>query len=102
MELVIGKKTYELKYTFHSLKIMEELDFGEIENIDKKPFKLIGILSILLHGAINFDRNKPEVKPNKCEDLLEDYLNDGGDLMSLFTDLTGMLTETGFFKSLQK
>lgn len=102
MELTIGGKKYEIKYTFNSFKYMEDLDMGVMQEIDKKPFKLVGVLSTLLCGAMNHDRKKKVYTTDDCEDLIAKYVEDGGSLGDLFTDLTSLLESSGFFKSLQK
>lgn len=102
MELTIGGKKYELKYTFHSFKYMEELDMSAMQEMDKKPFKLVGVLSIMLCGALNHDRKKKTYNIEDCEELIAKYVDEDGSLMELFTNLTGLLESSGFFKSLQK
>lgn len=103
MEIKIGEVTHELKYNFNSFKYMEDLNFAEMQSLDVSPLKIIKILTILLQGAINFDRKATVVYTRgKVEDMIETYAEENGNIIELFDMLTTNLMDTSFFKSLQK
>lgn len=97
----IKSKEYELKFTFNSFKYMEDFNIGDVGDIEKKPFKIIGILETLLFGAVNHDP-KYIVKIHDVQYYLEQFVNNDGDIVTLFEELMTLLQESSFFKSLQK
>lgn len=99
MNVTIGNKEYELKYTFNSFRYMEEFDVGELQMIETKPFKIIPILRILLHGAVNHNP-KQKVSIDNVDAFLEEY-SETGDIGDLLEELINLLEESNFFKSLQ-
>lgn len=97
MKITYAGKDYELKYTFNSLKYMEEFDLSDLETIGNKPFKLIRVLEILLFGAINND-------PKEFVDVevVDGYLQEMEmPFPDLFEKLMELLQESDFFKQLQ-
>lgn len=100
MELEIGKKKYKLAFTFNSFRYMEELDFTELEDVESKPFKMIGFTEKLLLGALN-SNPKVQYSIQDAMSILENYVDGGGNLVELIEDLTNMLEESHFFKNLQ-
>lgn len=100
MEITIGKNKYNLEFTFNSFRHMGDIDFGELEEIESKPFKIIGFTEDLLLGALNYTPNNVF---NRAETsiILEEYMNEGGNLVDLVEILTGLLEESQFFKNLQ-
>lgn len=100
MNITIGKKEYELKYTFNSFRYMQELDFGKMQELSNKPFMMVGMLELMFYGALNHNPKKyysEEVSLDLLEKVMETH-----DIMELFEGLTTMLTEHDFFKKLQK
>ena len=93
-------KEVELKYTFNSFKYMTDFSASAFEEIDDKPFKVLGILEILLLGALNHDK-KVRFTTDDVDDVLES-MSENGDLAGLLEHLMGILQESGFFKGLQK
>lgn len=93
-------KEYELKFTYNSFKYMRDLDLGELEEIESKPFMLIGFTEQLLLGAMN---NHPKVKVSLAQvsKIVEAKLEEGT-IMKLMEDLIKLLEESSFFKNLQK
>lgn len=79
---------------------MEELDFGDLENLDRTPFKLIGIVQMLLMGGINH-RPKVQYTYSQIDEILEDTL-ENGDVVELLEYLIGELEKSSFFKNLQR
>lgn len=100
MNVTIGKKEYELKYTFNSFRYMEEFDVGELQMMERKPFKMIPLLRILLHGAVNHNP-KQKVSMDSVDAFLEEY-GETGDIGNLLEELINLLEESNFFKSLQR
>ena len=100
MNIKIKNKEVELKFSFNSFKYMEEFDIEELSDIEKKPFKIISMVEILLLGALN---HNPKIKISK-EDIsifLEDYIIENP-INVLMEELMVKLQESNFFKSLQK
>lgn len=93
-------KEYELKYTYNSFRYMQDLDLGELEVIESKPFRIIGFTEELLMGAINNDP-KRKVGVALVSEIVETRM-DEGKLMELMENLIKLLEESSFFKNLQK
>lgn len=93
-------KEYELKYTYNSFRYMQDLDLGELEVIESKPFRIIGFTEELLMGAINNDPKK-KVGVALVSNIVETRM-DEGKLMELMENLIKLLEESSFFKNLQK
>ena len=93
-------KEYDLKFSFNSFNFMENFDMGELQNLDTKPFKMIGITKILLMGAFN---NNPHINVtyDEVDEFLEEYIIDNN-IADLLEELIGLLEDSSFFKSLQK
>lgn len=95
----LGGKNAILKYSFNSFKYMEDLDLSVMNELENKPFKIIGLAEMMLMGAVNNDpRNLFTV------DMVQEYLEKeiaDGKLMDLLTKLMELLQESDFFKSLQ-
>lgn len=100
MEIKYKDELLEVKYTFNSFKFMEELDFSELANLERTPFKIIGILETLLMGGLNHDR-KVRITIDTVSDIIEDTM-DNGDISELLGDLMVELEKSSFFKNLQK
>lgn len=100
MELKIGEKKFKLDYTFNSFRHMDEIDFGELENIDSKPFKIIGFTEEMLLGALNYSPNNV-FSADEAAMVLNEYMDDGGNLAELVENLTKLMEESQFFKNLQ-
>lgn len=100
MEINIKKKTVELKFTFNSFKYMQDFDMGALEDIDRKPFKMIGMVESLLMGAVN-SNPKFKVSLEEVSLFLEDYIAENS-LNELLEELMKQLQDSNFFRSLQK
>lgn len=100
MTIKIKNKEVELKYTYNSFRYMEELNLGELESLERTPFKILGILETLLLGAIN---HNPKVKytQNDVVKYLDSNMEDIN-LIELLEKLTTLLEKSSFFQSLQK
>lgn len=101
MEIIkIGKKEVELQYTFNSFKYMQEFDINALVEAETKPFKILGILEIMLMGALN---SNPKIKISEIEvqNYIENSTEDGAisDLLEILMD---KLQKSTFFKMLQK
>ena len=101
MKIKIGDVDVELKYTFNSFKYMREFEISDMNNLDKKPFKIFNALSELFYGAVN---HNPSVVVSKEESdtMLQDYLSsDDCNIGEFSNKLVEMLLENDFFKQLQ-
>lgn len=93
-------KEYNLSFTYNSFRYMQELDLGELEQIESKPFKMIGFTEELLLGAINNTPTK-KITVKTVSEIVEEKMEQG-ELMELMEDLIKLLEESSFFKNLQK
>lgn len=100
MQITVGGKEYEVKYTFNSFQYMEDFDVEVFEQAEKKPFKLISTANILLLGGLNHDP-KVRYKDATVSVILQDFVKEGGSLAKLMEDMILELQESDFFKSLQ-
>lgn len=100
MNINIKNKEVEIKFTFNSFKFMTELNMGEMQELEQKPFKIIPMVEILLLGAVN---NDPKVKFTviDVQAFLEKFIEENS-ISDLLEELTTKLQESSFFKSLQK
>ena len=103
-QITIKNKEVTLKYTFNSFNYMEDLDFGELDVIQTKPFKIIKVLRTLLLGAVNSD---PKVAFSEMDvmEYIENFTADETSeetLVDLTKNLIDLLQESNFFKNLQK
>lgn len=99
MKIILDNETVELKYTFNSFKYMEDFDVSELDVLERKPFKIASVSTLLLRGALNNN-------PDKFYDdrVINDYLETqlvNGKLVDLLEKLIELLQESDFFKSLQ-
>ena len=101
MKFEIKGKEKELKFTYNSFKHMEDLDFEKLEQAEKKPFVIAGITSLLLMGAINHNPKMKVVEQSEIDNSLEKFVEEGN-IAELFQELFELLSESNFFKSLQK
>ena len=100
MKIMIGKKEHELKYTFNSFKYMENFDLEDINDLQRKPFKMISITEQLLIGALNHDPKKV-VMVSDISEYLESVMEEGS-ITDLLEELMDLLQNSSFFKNLQK
>jgi len=100
MEIVIKGVTYTPKYTFNSFKYMEDLNFADLQNIEKNPFKLIPFLETLVLGAVNSNPNNV-VSKEDVEEFLNEYI-ETSPINEIIEELINLLQDSNFFKSLQK
>jgi hypothetical protein len=100
MIITIKGKECELGFTFNSFKYMENFDVKAMDDIENKPFMVIGVLETLLMGAVN---TSPKVKysMNDVSAFIEEYIEEES-ITELLSDLMELLQESSFFKSLQK
>lgn len=101
MTVDINGLTYELKFTFNSFKYMRDFNIGELEALETQPFKIIGIVEMLMMGALNHNP-KTHVALIDVDNYLEEFINNGGDIGTLSEELINLLEESNFFKSIQK
>lgn len=100
MIVKIGKRDVELNFTFNSFKYMEDFDISAFAEAETKPFKILGMIQMLLMGAVN---NNPKVKisEEEVQEYLENLIEEG-QLSDLLEALMKLLEDSSFFKSLQK
>lgn len=95
----VGKKKYNVGFTFNSFRHMQDFDLTKLSEAQTKPFVVFGVLSDLFYGALNCSSKK--YFPREDSDtILETYLEDN-DVMETFNSLIDELFNSNFFKSLQ-
>lgn len=122
MKIILGGKEYTIKFGYKAVvesKIIQKLvaletgNTTELEAIDKilsflPEFLLVGLQKF--HAdELGFDFDDKEAKEKqlaKMYDLLDDYLDpeneEGGDIMSLYNDLSAELEKNSFLSKLLK
>lgn len=102
MRITINGIEHETKFTFNSFRYMEDFDVTDMQELERKPFKAIKVLRELLLGALNADP-KTKVTPYEVNEYVESIV-DGGekDITEMLGELISELTDSNFFKSLQK
>lgn len=102
MKFEIKGKEKELKFTYNSFKHMEDLDFEKLEEAERKPFIIAGFTSALLFGALNHNPKMKVIVQEDVDNALEAFVENEGSIPELFQNLFDLLSESNFFKSLQK
>ena len=100
MEIKYKGERIDLKYTFNSFKYMEELDLGDLNNLEAKPFKIVGVTKLLLAGCMN--HNPKVVYDEEAVYEVLDEVSEEGKLMELVELLMEELQKSSFFKNLQE
>lgn len=100
MKIKFNGKDIDVKYTFNSFRYMEDFDMKNLEELDRKPFKIISITSDLLYGAVNYSPNNKYSKEEVLKHI--EYVMDNEDITDLLTILMDLLEKSSFFKNLQK
>lgn len=99
MKVKFKGKDKELKFTFNSFRYMEDFDISEMDEMENKPFKIIGLTEKLALGAFNSDP-KRVVTQEQVSEFLEDYAEENS-IIDLMTGLMEELEKSSFFKNLQ-
>lgn len=85
--LEIKGKEYELKYPVNTLCMMAEDDI-DIMNIESLPVNLKTIRD-LFHYGLKYENKK--ITKNQAGDLMDDYLEEGGNIYDLFVEIMNAL-----------
>lgn len=102
MEINYKGKTLDLEFTYNSFKSMQDLNFGELNELEHKPFKMIAFTEQLVLGLLKSDP-KRNVTQADVEKVMKEYEEDEEKgIPTLFGDLMEELEKSRFFKSLQK
>lgn len=99
MKVKFKGKEKTLKFTFNSFRYMEDFDISEMEEMENKPFKIIGITEKLAFGAFNHNPKK-FVKREEVSEFLEKYAEENS-IVEFMTELMEELDKSSFFKNLQ-
>lgn len=91
----------ELKFTYGSLQFMQDFEITAIEEVERKPFKMIYVVKGLLLGALNHNPAKEVFSEAQVDRIVEESL-ETGTLTDLLAELLERLQDSSFFKSLQK
>jgi hypothetical protein len=101
MVIKINEKEYEVKFTFNSIRNMEDFDFTVFETLEKTPFKMIPVSEKLLYAGLNHDQ-KVKVPFTIAMQGIEEIVTNGESLPKFIEELVKLLQESNFFKSLQE
>ena len=85
--LDIKNKEYELKFPVNTLCMMAEDDI-DIMNIENVPVNLKTIRDLFYYG-LKYENKK--ITKNQAGDLMDDYLEDGGNIYDLFVEIMNAL-----------
>lgn len=85
--LHIKNKEYELKFPVNTLCMMAEDDI-DIMNIENVPVNLKTIRDLFYYG-LKYENKK--ITKNQAGDLMDDYLEDGGNIYDLFVEIMNAL-----------
>jgi len=100
MIIEVGKKEYQLKFTFNSFKFMKTLNIEELGELETHPFMVFDIAEQLLLGALNNSKDKV-FSQKEVGKILEAYVGENKSVITLVEGLMNELEESSFFKSLQ-
>lgn len=98
MEIKIAGKTKELRFSYNSFKYLEDFDISVVEDMEKKPFKLMRLTKELLFAACNHEK-KDYIDMTFVEAYVENSFNERK-LSGFFEELFSLLTESPFFPEL--
>jgi hypothetical protein len=96
----IKGKELEIKFTYNSMRYMQDFDVTSFGEIESKPFKAIGLLKELMFAGMN---HNPKVVVGEIE--IDGYIESSieeGKFQELMEEVINKLNESDFFQSLQK
>lgn len=96
----MSDKVKEFKFTFNSAVYMKDFDVSMLNDIEKKPFKILQAVRELLFGAMNCDP-KVKISVADVDAYLEEFMVEGS-VSDLLSELMEKLQDSNFFKSLQR
>lgn len=88
--LHIKDKEYELKFPVNTLCMMAE-DNIDVMNIESVPVNLKTIRDLFYYG-LKYENKK--ITKNQAGDLMDDYLEDGGNIYDLFVEIMNALAKS--------
>lgn len=88
--LHIKDKEYELKFPVNTLCMMAEDDI-DVMNIENVPVNLKTIRDLFYYG-LKYENKK--ITKNQAGDLMDDYLEDGGNIYDLFVEIMNALAKS--------
>jgi hypothetical protein len=88
--LHIKDKEYELKFPVNTLCMMAE-DNIDVMNIENIPVNLKTIRDLFYYG-LKYENKK--ITKNQAGDLMDDYLEDGGNIYDLFVEIMNALAKS--------
>ena len=88
--LHIKDKEYELKFPVNTLCMMAEDDI-DVMNIENVPVNLKTIRDLFYYG-LKYENKK--ITKNQAGDLMDDYLEEGGNIYDLFVEIMNALAKS--------
>ncbi len=98
MNIVYKDKDVELKFTYNSFRYLTDFSVSSLEGINNKVFSIITVSRDLLLAAMNCEPSK-KYSYNDVDAVLEPYV-ESGEIIDLFEQLSELLMDSNFFKSL--
>ena len=96
----IKGKDLEIKFTYNSMKYMQEFDITSFAEVEHKPFKAIALIRELLFAGLNHDP-KVVIGEITIDEYIESSIEEGK-FQELMEEVINKLNESDFFQSLQK
>lgn len=96
----INNTKYVFKITYRSLSLIgDDFEIPEGEDFNKYPLKIFKTVGTLMYGALNW-ANDVHFTRDESVEILESFLNEGGDLITFCDELFNLLQDSVFFKGL--
>ena len=90
----LGKQLYPLKFGNKALRVYEKEAEASVADLYGKTFG-VGTITYLLHAGMVYDN--PEVTLDDIDEMLDTYLEGGGDISPLVEVISEALAESGWF-----
>ena len=98
-----GKK-YVIDYSFYSMCLLEDLELGDLDEINKKPLKALSLGVDLLYAVVNKDNGDKEyaiISKSEVRKMLSEWIEEHeGEFTDLLTKLMDGLVNSGFFRKM--
>ena len=89
-----GKKFYTLKYGTKAMRVYEREAEAPITDLTGRNFGIATIV-YLLHAGMVYEH--PEVTVDDLDEMLDEYVEGGGDVTPIVEKITTALSESGWF-----
>jgi hypothetical protein len=90
----INRQLYVLKFGNKALRVYEREAEASIADLYGKTFG-VGTITYLLHAGMVYDH--PEVTLDDLDEMIDEFLTEGGDITVVTKVITEALAESGWF-----